>query len=66
MRHLQSVAETQQLLRQQTQALVGALKSPNAARTLGEVQLRNVLERAGMLETADFVEGAPSATTAAA
>jgi DNA recombination protein RmuC len=54
--HLQSVAETQQLLRQQTQALVGALKSPNQRGRWGEVQLRNVLERAGMLNYCDFVE----------
>jgi DNA recombination protein RmuC len=54
--HLQSVAETQHLLRQQTQALVSALKSPNQRGRWGEVQLRNVLERAGMLHYCDFVE----------
>ena len=54
--HLQSVAETQQLLRQQTQALVSALKSPNQRGRWGEVQLRTVLERAGMLNYCDFVE----------
>lgn len=54
--HLQSVAETQHLLRQQTQALVSALKSPNQRGRWGEVQLRNVLERAGMLNYCDFVE----------
>lgn len=35
--HLQSVAETQHLLRQQTQALVNALKSPNQRGRWGEV-----------------------------
>ena len=54
--HLQSVADTQHLLRQQTQALVSALKSPNQRGRWGEVQLRNVLERAGMLNYCDFVE----------
>jgi DNA recombination protein RmuC len=53
---LHSVAETQHLLRQQTQALVSALKSPNQRGRWGEVQLRNVLERAGMLPYCDFVE----------
>lgn len=54
--HLQSVADTQHLLRQQTQALVSALKSPNQRGRWGEVQLRNVLERAGMLNYCDFLE----------
>jgi DNA recombination protein RmuC len=57
--HLQSVAETQHLLRQQTQALVSALKSPNQRGRWGEVQLRTVLERAGMLNYCDFVEKSP-------
>ncbi|HTI38245.1 MAG TPA: DNA recombination protein RmuC [Vicinamibacterales bacterium] len=54
--HLHSVVETQQLLRQQTQSLVNALKSPNQRGRWGEVQLRNVLERAGMLPYCDFAE----------
>ncbi len=54
--HLQSVSDTQQMLRQQTQALVNALKSPNQRGRWGEVQLRTVLERAGMLPYCDFVE----------
>jgi len=54
--HLHAVAETQQLLRQQTQALVSALKSPNQRGRWGEVQLRNVLERAGMLPYCDYIE----------
>jgi DNA recombination protein RmuC len=53
---LSSVAETQQLLTRQTQALVSALKSPNQRGRWGEVQLRTVLERAGMLPYCDFVE----------
>ena len=53
---LRSVADTQELLRQQTQALVNALKSPNQRGRWGEVQLRTVLERAGMLPYCDFLE----------
>ena len=54
--HLRSVAETQELLRQQTRTLVSALKSPNQRGRWGEVQLRTVLERAGMLPYCDFIE----------
>ena len=54
--HLRSVAQTQELLRQQTTTLVSALKSPNQRGRWGEVQLRTVLERAGMLPYCDFVE----------
>jgi DNA recombination protein RmuC len=53
---LKSVTETQELLRRQTHALVSALKSPNQRGLWGEVQLRNVLERAGMLPYCDFIE----------
>jgi len=54
--HLRSVAQTQELLRQQTTTLVSALKSPNQRGRWGEVQLRTVLERAGMLPYCDFIE----------
>lgn len=54
--HLRSVADTQELLRQQTRALVAALKSPNQRGRWGEVQLRTILERSGMLANCDFVE----------
>ena len=55
--HLQSVSETQELLRTQTQALVNALKSPNQRGRWGEVQLRNIVERAGMAQyCGDFSE----------
>jgi DNA recombination protein RmuC len=53
---LQSVNETQLMLRQQTVALVNALKSPNQRGRWGEITLRNVLERAGMLQYCDFIE----------
>lgn len=54
---LKSVSDTQELLRQQTQALVNALKSPNQRGRWGEVQLRNIVERAGMAQfCGDFSE----------
>ena len=53
---LQAVNETQAMLRQQTQSLVNALKSPNQRGRWGEITLRNVLERAGMLQYCDFIE----------
>jgi DNA recombination protein RmuC len=55
--HLRSVAETQEILRMQTHALVNALKSPNQRGRWGEVTLRNIVERAGMTEyCGDFTE----------
>lgn len=54
---LKSVSETQELLRHQTQALVNALKSPNQRGRWGEIQLRNIVERAGMAQfCGDFTE----------
>jgi len=54
---LVAVSRTQEQLQTQTQALVNALKSPNQRGRWGEVQLRNVLERAGMTEyCGDFTE----------
>ncbi len=55
--HLRSVAETQEMLRLQTQSLVSALKSPNQRGRWGEITLRNIVERAGMAEyCGDFTE----------
>ena len=45
---LQAVGETQERLRRETEGLVRALKSPNQRGRWGEIQLRNVIERAGM------------------
>lgn len=56
---LLAVSQTQDHLQKQTQALVNALKSPNQRGRWGEVQLRNILERAGMAEfCGDFTEKA--------
>ncbi|WP_380166071.1 DNA recombination protein RmuC [Jannaschia sp. R86511] len=55
---LSGLALTNEALRTQTAALAGALRSPNARGSWGEVQLRRVVEHAGMLERVDFTEQA--------
>ncbi len=47
---LRSMGDAQERLRRETEGLVRALKSPNQRGRWGEVQLRNVIERAGMAE----------------
>ncbi|WP_122263176.1 DNA recombination protein RmuC [Ornithinimicrobium cerasi] len=59
---LADVAEQTRVLHRQTAALSGALNSSGTRGTWGEVQLRRVLEHAGMLERCDFDEQV-SATT---
>jgi DNA recombination protein RmuC len=53
---LTAVAETQERLRRETQTLAKALHNPNQRGRWGEVQLRNVLSRAGLIDYCDFTE----------
>jgi DNA recombination protein RmuC len=53
---LRTLAETGDKLRTETSALVTALRKPNARGQWGQMQLRNVVEAAGMLRHCDFLE----------
>ncbi|MEA2158678.1 MAG: recombination protein RmuC, partial [Solirubrobacteraceae bacterium] len=55
---LKTLAETGEKLRTETGALVTALRKPNARGQWGQMQLRNVVELAGMLRHCDFAEQA--------
>jgi DNA recombination protein RmuC len=59
---LQSLAAAEEQLRTTTRQLAEALRSPNVRGKWGEVQLKRIVELAGMLAQCDFSEK-PSATT---
>jgi DNA recombination protein RmuC len=53
---VRGLTETQERLRTETAHLASALRSPQARGRWGEVQLRRVVELAGMVHHCDFVE----------
>jgi DNA recombination protein RmuC len=59
---LRTLAETGDKLRTETGALVTALRKPNTRGQWGQMQLRNVIELAGMVRYCDFSEQSSYAT----
>ena len=59
---LRTLSSTHDDLRRETGSLVRALRSPNVRGRWGEVQLRRVIEVAGMIDYCDFTEKESSTT----
>jgi len=57
---LASLAQTQETLRQSADGLSRSLRSPNTRGKWGEIQLKRIVELAGMLERCDFELQAPT------
>ena len=57
-----SLAQTQEQLREAAEGLTRSLRSPNVRGKWGEIQLRRIVELAGMIEQCDFVEKATATT----
>ena len=60
--HLRLMGEGQRNLADETETLVRALRAPQVRGQWGEMQLRRVVELAGMLEHCDFIEQATVST----
>lgn len=60
---VQSVRSTGEALRRETAALATALRKPQVRGAWGELQLRRVVELAGMLDHCDFVTQATTTTS---
>jgi DNA recombination protein RmuC len=60
--HLRLMGEGQRNLADETETLVRALRAPQVRGQWGEMQLRRVVELAGMLELCDFIEQATVAS----
>ena len=63
-KELEGLRETQNLLRSETGNLARALRAPQVRGRWGELQLRRVVEMAGMLAHVDFVEQESAASEA--